>query len=83
MNGHLCALSDQLRVFFIQELLQVSQILRLTGHCCQSFVSHDVLFVVILDALPDEALKLIDANLTKYEAYFMLEQAALGFIVIF
>ena len=57
-------------------------VLGLAGDCSKRLVPHYRLFLLVLDALPDEVFVGFAADLPEDEADLMLEQACLGLVVL-
>lgn len=76
VDGHLSTLSDYLRRV-LRKLLQVGFVARLAGHCCQCFMPHYVLLIVVFYALAQKRLllPLSKANLAQHEADLVLQQS--------
>ncbi len=67
----------------VDKLLKIIHVFALTGHSRQSFMSDDLGFFVVFDALSDEVFVLVAADLTKDETDFVFQQAGLAFRVLF
>lgn len=83
MDSNLSTLPYQLPILLIQKFRQIPLIFGLTSHCSQCFMPDNIFLIIIFDTFPNQALILIDANLSQNEAYLMLQEAALGFVVFF